>query len=195
MAFLDRIQVFDNDNQRIGETYPRRAKQLVLNARAVWADDNRSIRLVEMLACQRIEEDKQVEITNNEVVVNNEALSNEAPEVAVAAEEVKATETNTPSEDLLMYLAKQNVARRYDLILHMILCPVSFLVLAIVTSGFRFGVQFYMGFYFAWGLLILYKCYITIKAWLNGRPRVRKVDLVNAEYERLKNMAPEKIKA
>lgn len=189
MTFLDRVQVFDNDNQRIGETYPRRAKQLVLNARAVWADDkNQSIRLVEMLACQRIEEDKQVEITNNEVVLNTE-------EVAKAAEEARSTETKAPSEDLLMYLAKQNVARRYDLLLHVILCPVSFLVLAIVTSGFRFGVQFYIGFYFAWGLLILYKCYVSVKAWLNGRPRVRKVDLVHAEYERLRNMAPEKIKA
>jgi len=207
VIFLDRIQVFDKDNLRIGETYPRRAKQLVLNERAAWTDDTHlSIRLADMLSTANAWEDKHMDI--KESVEHNEELENavsvikesikaseESSEQSTVSEELGAEElVSTPSEDLLLYLAKQNVARRYDLIRHIILFPVTFIILAIVTSGFRFGSAFYVGFYFAWGLLIAYKIFIVVRIWLMERPKATKVDYVQAEYERLKNTPPEKIR-
>ena len=73
MIFLDRIQVFDNDNLRIGETYPRRAKQLVHNGRAAWTDDTHlSIRLADMLNTADTLEDKHMDITNGNIEHNEE---------------------------------------------------------------------------------------------------------------------------
>jgi len=187
--------VYDQNNQRVGDTYPRRAKQLVLKGRAIWQEDNpAAIRLVDMLSIADTEEDNQMEILENmksdETVINDESFQSE--------QEIH-TESNTspkaPSIDLLMYLAKQNVNRRYNLIRHIILLPVVFISLAIITGGFNsgFDLSFYLGFFLAWGVLVLYKCYIVVRAWTSARPKVNKKDLVKAEYERLKNVAPEKI--
>jgi len=157
-------------------------------------EENQSIRLVNMLTPPNSGEDKKVEITNNEVVVADKIVEDKRPEAVSATEETKTSDISAPSEDLLMYLAKQNVARRYDLIRHIILLPVTFLALVVITDGFRFNSGFYLGFYFAWGVLILYKLYVVIRAWLDSRPSVQKADLVHAEYERLKSMSPEKIR-
>jgi len=204
VTFLDRIQVFDKDNLRIGETYPRRAKQLVLNGRAVWMDDKHlSIRLADMLSAADTWEDKHMDISNenfehneelNHVVNSKESsnLNTETTEQSAVFE--KSGVTAVPSEDLLMYLAKQNVARRYDLIRQIILFPVTFIILAVVTNGFRFGGMFYVGFFCAWGLLIAYKIYLVVRSWIMERPKASKVDYVQAEYERLKNTPPDKIR-
>jgi len=196
VTFLDRITVFDQDNQRIGITYPRRASQLVLKGRAIWQDtEPASIRLVDMLiTADDAEEDKHMEISQNvENIDNTNASVNLSNVPAESKEFAEAPTAATPSDDLIMYLAKQNIGRRYDLIRHVILWPVIFIVLLIVTSGFRFESGFYLGFFFAWALLIMYKGYVVISAWLNARPKVDKKDLVRAEYERLKNASPEKI--
>ena len=156
-----------------------------------------SIRLVDMNAAANTEEAMQMEISEKQPIDDiaaNTEIQNE-PE-AVAEEAVKETAKCTPSPDLLMYLAKRNVKLRYNLIYHIVLFPVSFIVLYIITGGFRGGgpnASFYSGFFFAWGILILHKCYVVIQAWFAARPKIQKKDLIEAEYERLKNAAPEKI--
>jgi len=206
VIFLDRIQVFDKDNLRIGETYPRRAKQLVLNGRATWTDGKLlSIRLVDMLTDADTWEDKQMDISKEHsehieevnTAITEESIDRNNDEAQYTEDEPvfeEAEPAAQPSEDLLMYLARQNVARRYNLLYHVVLLPVTFIVLVIVTSGFRFGSGFYVGFFFAWGLLIAYKAYVIISAWLMSRPKADKVDRIQSEYERLKNMPPKKIR-
>jgi len=157
-----------------------------------------------MLSSANILEDKHMDITNGNIEHNNElntaVIAEESTETTgqsdkhAAYERSKIETASAPSEDLLMYLAKQNVARRYDLIRHIILFPVTFIVLAMVTNGFRFTGMFYVGFFCAWGLLIAYKIYVVVRAWLIERPNATKVDYVQAEYERLKNTPPEKIR-
>ena len=196
---MDKISVYDNEGLRIGGTYPRRAKQLVIKQKAVWQDaENKGIRLVDTLDSASYEEDKQMELDNT-IEVKEEAVS----EVAEAREE---TSTSVPveekpgdslSNDLLMYIAKQNVKMRYNLFLNIVLFPVVLIALAIITDGFNtrgmFSGSFYAGIFFSWGCLILYKCYLAIRAWSASKPRLQKEDLVKAEYERLKKASSDKI--
>lgn len=191
---MEKVTVFDHNNQLIGETFPRRAKQLVKKERAYWQDDKcRAICLLEE-ADWLYKEDAEMEISNNN---ENSAEINES-----SVEVSKSIETSLPKEeaatdevekDLLMYLAKRNIRLRYNLVYHIIMWPVAFIVIFFITSNFRAGAGFYLGFFFAWGLLILHKFYVLIRIWLGGRSL--NVDPVKVEYERLKTIPTEKIEA
>ena len=198
---MDKIAVYDNEGRRVGSTYPRRAKQLVMKQKAVWQDVNhKGISLVDMLDSANYEEDKHME-ADNTIEVKEGALASEmgeaAEELAVSVD-VEEISVKTPSEDLLMYLAKQNVKKRHNLFLNIVLFPVVLIVLAIITGGFnsRSGLNaaFYAGVFFSWGMIILYKFGIVIRAWLASRSSVQREDPVKAEYERLRNSSPDKIK-
>ncbi|MCL2566451.1 MAG: hypothetical protein FWE24_11700 [Defluviitaleaceae bacterium] len=188
---MGKITVFDQNNQRIGETFPRRAKQLIKNKRACWKDEDRNeiCLLEEALALNK--EDLQMEISNvNEASVEISVSESESVEAAPVSYEVQE---DAVEKDLLMYLAKRNIRLRYNLLYHIIAWPVALIVIFFITNGFRSGVGFYAGFFFAWGLLILHKIYIVIRSWIGERPN--KTDPIKAEYERLKAIPTEKIEA
>jgi len=187
---LGKITVFDQNNQPIGETFPRRAKQLVKKERARWKDDSRSAICLLEEADGLYKEDVQMEIANN--IKDLEEIKESVVETSPVSCEPEAVERGLEN-NLLMYLAKRNIRLRYNLIYHIIAWPVAFVALLFITSGFRMGAEFYLGFFFAWGLLILHKIYVLIRIWLSGRPQ--NVDPVKAEYERLKTIPTEKIEA
>jgi len=228
---LGKIIVFNHHNQRVGETYSRRAKQLTLKNRAIWLDnDLTSIRLTNTaIAAVDAEEDKQtVETFEGEALSNrsynrmnlrenaleDDSAANEtyAPHSSNSVTGDDAADSNkvikvqsptsgihidtehaeAPSADLILYVARRNVERRYSFLRHVIAWFVSFLVIFVITDGWSVGLSpsFYGGFFFAWGLLILYKCYILFLSWFVGLPKVQNIDPVRTEYARLKAIPP-----
>jgi hypothetical protein len=177
---LDKITVLDKEGRVIGETFNRRAKQLVLKERATWTDEkNSAIRLL------------KAELTEGDEIMENQNM----PFMDLRAAERPHEEISTPSEDLLMYLARRNIRFRRGLLTHIIAMPAAFLALAWITGGFRvnhFDSGFYTGFAFAWGLLILYKIAVLTRQYLYSRGGHKK-DPITAEYNRLKSTSPANI--
>jgi hypothetical protein len=177
---LDKITVFDKEGHIIGETFRRRAKQLVLKERAVWTDDN-AICLLE---------------ANNTKGDNNMENQN-MPFVDLREIEEAREETNTPSEDLLMYLARRNIRFRRGLIAHVIALPAVCVALAYLPGNFLWRITswengFYNGLLAAWGLFIFYKIILFVRQQLHSRNYLKK-DPIKEEYNRLKSTSPEKI--
>ncbi|MDR2166527.1 MAG: hypothetical protein LBE35_01575 [Clostridiales bacterium] len=164
---MDKIKVFDKNNEMIGETFARRAKQLVLKGRATWANpENSAIRLLEA--------NKKEEIMTNNGYID---LRDEAAETT--------PKPSKPGEDLLMYIAKRNVAARRDLIFHVAAFPIAFVIIMLLTDGFiRDTGYFFLGIFFSWGLLIAYKAFNYFKGRASSRSA--RPDPIKAEFERLK---------
>jgi len=178
---LDKITVYDQDNQLVGETYQRRAKQLVLKNRASWMDDDHS-------AICLTNADDELDIENEEekmIYHNNGAKEMEA--------RYPDDSHDKPSNDLLMYLAERNIRFRGNLIRHSAAFIVVFPIMIILTDGFhvRSNGHFFAGIIVAWGALIAYKTYVLIRSWLASR--LPRHNALTAEYERLKSIPPEKL--
>jgi hypothetical protein len=184
---LDKIKVFGQDGEVIGETFARRAKQLVLKGRAKWLDKEFSaIGLLENDANTPVDMKASVDAKKEEIMevyTNNGYMDLREPaEIATAKSDAKSK----PSEDLLMYIAKRNVIARKELGLHLAGFAIAFVVLIILTDGFwgDFG-SFWAGLLFAWAILIGYKAFIFFKERFNTRNP--KTDPIKAEFERLKS--------
>jgi len=168
---LDKVTVLDHQNEIVGETFLRRAKQLVLKGRAKWADNAQSS--ITLLADHKEETD----MTNNQEYID---LTGGAPPLPPP---------DKPSEDLLMYIAKRNVAKKKSLIINLIAIPITFLITLIVTDGFstRIGMfhwDFILGIFVAWGATVAYKLAMHLRDRLSSR--LPKADPIKQEYERLK---------
>ena len=197
---MRKITVFDLNNQLIGDTFPRRAKQLVRGERARWLNDRLdSICLVENITSDK--EDSLMEVSGNNMFSSkNIESTHTGPEDINASPAIfeACDSTDETGQDLLMYLAKRNIRLRYNLIRHIILWPAALLFLAFITNGFWDGPvdgAFFGGFFTAWLLVILHKIYVLLYPWFNGRNSFQRVDPVKAEYERLKTIPAEKIAA
>jgi len=91
-----------------------------------------------------------------------------------------------------MYLARRNIRIRNSLVQHTAAFFASFIGLLIFTDGFwRVDAGPFIGFYFAWLLLIVYKACVVARSRLEGRSP--KADPVKLEYDRLRSMPSEKI--
>ena len=181
MDKTDKITVYNQDNERVGETYRRRAKQLVLKNRAIWLGDEFSA-----ICLTNTADDFNNENKEDEMIYHNNG------EVA------DIMETHTPTEDeyskdLLMYLAERNIRFRSNLIRHALAFIVVFPTLLILTDGFhlRSNGHFIAGIMFAWGALIAHKTYVLIRSWMSSR--LPRHNALTAEYERLKSIPPEKL--
>ncbi|MCL2528227.1 MAG: hypothetical protein FWE42_07390 [Defluviitaleaceae bacterium] len=95
------IVLYDQNRERVGETYPRRAKQLVRSGRAAWLEEGQSLLMnTDYMPYPVAKEDL---LTMNEDIYQNNG---------------NIVEASTPveeSNDLLLYLAKQNVAEKKSL--------------------------------------------------------------------------------
>ena len=102
------IILYDENHERVGETYHRRAKQLVKSGRAHWLEEGHSLLLASYLSADP--PTKEETLTMTESVFNNNGTPVKEPEAPSPAS----------SNDLLMYLAKQNVAQKKSLIRHVV---------------------------------------------------------------------------
>ena len=118
------IILYDENHERVGETYHRRAKQLVKSGRAYWLEEGHSLRLASYLSADPpIKE--EVPIMSESVFNNN----------GIAPDEPKATPPEA-SNDLLMYLARKNVAEKKSLFRHVVAYIIAWVV---ILSSFNFG--------------------------------------------------------
>ena len=113
MNLIENIKIVGEHEEEIGETYPRRAKQLVKNGRAIWLEDGVSIQLVNK--------------EPNDMYTNNGVEIKPPPMPLVDETEDK----------LLLYLAKRTIAKKKELLRHVIAYVISWFTLA-VLNGARF---------------------------------------------------------
>jgi len=114
------IVLYDQNHERVGETYPRRAKQLIRNGRATWLEEGQSLLLA----------------------TNHEPYPPEQEEPIMTAYQNNGTsvpplpppETHEMSDDLLLYLAKKNVAEKRSLLRHAIAYVLALVILFAATS-------------------------------------------------------------
>ena len=122
------IMLYDENRERVGETYPRRAKQLVRSGRAVWLEEGHSL----LLAANPeppFPYSKEEEHTMSEDIY---ASNGATPEVKVAS---PPTDTNP----FLMYLAQKNVAEKKNLIRNIIAYILAWPLLYTLYSRFMYG--------------------------------------------------------
>ena len=112
------IVLYNQNHERVGETYPRRAKQLIRNGRATWLEEG------------------QILLIN----ANHEPYPPEQEEPIMTTYQNNGTtvppppETHEMSDDLLLYLAKKNVAEKRSLVRHAIAYALA-LVILFTTSA------------------------------------------------------------
>ena len=102
------IVLYDQHHERVGETYPRRAKQLVKSGRASWLIDGQSLQI--NTEYNPYPPDKEDVIEMSEAIYQNNGT---------IVEEPGHLHKEEPSE-LLLYMAKQNVAQKKSLIRNII---------------------------------------------------------------------------
>ncbi|MCL2571578.1 MAG: hypothetical protein FWE11_04165 [Defluviitaleaceae bacterium] len=102
------IVLYDQHHERVGETYPRRAKQLVKSGRASWLIDGQSLQI--NTEYNPYPPNKEDVIEMSEAIYQNNGT---------IVEEPGHLHKEEPSE-LLLYMAKQNVAQKKSLIRNII---------------------------------------------------------------------------
>jgi len=169
---MDKVVIYDQNKTKVGETFQRRAKQLVLKGRATWLNEGSAIEL-------QIAPNKEDEMENNQYIdLRDTAETHVTPK--------------TPSDDLLMHLAKRNIRKRKELIIHIVAYFASFMLLLIISDGFRnLNFDIFFGMYVTWGVFIAHKVFVQLRDWMT-RSKPNK-DALEAEYARLKATPPTKI--
>ena len=168
------ITVYDNDNNQIGKTFARRAKQLVSKGRAVWVDD------------------RQCSV----VLIDGTDVSEVYPPNGVRFKDLREDEDweeTYNADDALRRLAKERVWRKRALWWHVSGIIFStffvFIFFLFATDGFWRAAPFtYFIFGVCYGMITVWGIWIfrQIAAVLNERaPRFDKVE---KEFRRLKSM-------
>jgi len=119
------IVLYDENHERVGETYPRRAKQLVRSGRAFWLEDGQGLCINTKL--ESYPPHKEDVCNMEEPIYQNNGLP------------FASTETTQPGEsnDLLLYLAKRNVVQKLNLIKHIVVYAIIwFAIIAICSVSF-----------------------------------------------------------
>jgi len=115
------IVLYDENHERVGETFPRRAKQLVKSGRATGLEEGKSLFLdTDFTPYPPSEED---------VIMEETTYTNDG--ITVAEPVAKATEG---SNDLLLYVAKKNVAEKRSLIKHLIAYILAWPLIHLLTN-------------------------------------------------------------
>ena len=120
------IVLYDENHERVGETYHRRAKQLVRSGRAVWLEEGQSL----ILASHPATEHEALPPTHKEDFAMTENIYTNN---GVALEPPARSEG---SNEMLMYLARQNVAQKKNLIKH----AVAYLLVWVILIAMPMGV-------------------------------------------------------
>ena len=143
-----KITLYDADNKRIGETFTRRARQLVKQQRAMWTDENHTAIRFLPDAAEDWEADEAWE-----------AVTPPGPEKAKPAES---------DDDAMLYtLARKRISTRRRMFWNTILLLPGYFCIAMFGSvAFRW--QWYKGFatgagFALWTVLFIYTVYNFIK--------------------------------
>jgi len=123
------IVLYDENHERVGETYPRRAKQLIKSGRAAWLEDGQSLLI--NTHYEPFPPVKEELFTMTETIYQNNGHAMEAESPAAPPME--------ESNELLLYLAKKNVAEKKSLFRHVIAYILAWPVLHIAFRLFREG--------------------------------------------------------
>ncbi|MCL1997733.1 MAG: hypothetical protein FWG65_03095 [Turicibacter sp.] len=91
------IVLYNSNDERIGNIFPRRAKQLVLKGRAIWLEEGQSVKIAESST-----------FTKEEKSMTDEKLSNGTP--------YEPPYTAVPHDETLLEQAKKNLAARRNLL-------------------------------------------------------------------------------
>lgn len=135
------ITLYDENHMRVGDTYPRRAKQLVRSGRAMWIEFEESLKLISTTETHTppgfIYTPQEEVQPMEEVILNtNEAMDSPKPVHSLA-------------DELLLTQAKKNVAERKYLIKNAIIYLLTWMIGTFVFFELMlFGnprVQFYGG--------------------------------------------------
>jgi len=124
------IVLYDENNERVGETYHRRAKQLVRSGRAVWLDDGQSLL---MTSCQA-PETVTLPPTKEDLPIMTEIYTNNG--TAPIMPEAPPPAPEAPNE-LRMYLARRNVARKRNLIKNIVAYILVWVLILVPISATR----------------------------------------------------------
>ena len=108
----------------MGTTYPRRAKQLVRNGRAVWLEEGQTLQLT-------AEPDSTPPVT-----IEEEAQMDDKMYPTNGKAKTYTSDHTEESDDLLMYLAKKNVREKRNLGWHVLA-----FIIALIILGTLFGVN------------------------------------------------------
>jgi len=123
------IVLYDQNHERVGETYPRRAKQLVRSGRAAWLEEGQSLLMnTDYMPYPPTKEDL---LTMNEDIYQSNG--NIVEEIA------PGEKSKEESNDLLLYLAKQNVAEKKSLFRHIIAFIAAWPVIHVLGQLFSRG--------------------------------------------------------
>lgn len=170
-----------SDTGDVSFTYPRRAMQLVLKKRATWLDDTTI--LLKENNMENIQSVVETTIIETEALDTNQTLGAQACE-----EELQAQTVHNPSEELLMHLANRNVAYKRNLIINIVLLLPGLLAAALVTDMIRGG-SWPIGMWLAWAGYTTYRvANLAIPKFFCMLGKFKKVDPIQAEYERLKGL-------
>ena len=117
------IVLYDENHERVGETYHRRAKQLVRSGRAVWLEEGHSLQMAPY-QIPALPQSKEALPTMEGIYTNNGPIPPQPTEAPGA----------TGHNELLMYLARQNVARKRNLVKNLVAYALAWL--ALIIFGF-----------------------------------------------------------
>ncbi|MCL2592462.1 MAG: PPC domain-containing protein [Defluviitaleaceae bacterium] len=142
----DKVLLFDSNNNKMGETFVRRAKQLVKQERAEWVDESHTA----------IKFFKDLE----------ENWENESPE----QKEVATTEANKLKEEAALYkIAKKRLRERKMFILHTVAFVPMYFFFLFLDNAWRSRGVFLAFMAGSWTTaFIIHACYIIKKYVWNG---------------------------
>ena len=165
-----KVNLFDSDNVKIGETFLRRAKQLVKQQRASWLDD----------------EQKAIKFAPG-----MEYMSSDSD--VRSFETAAASHESDINEDWIVALAKKRLLKRKLFIIHTITFVPCLLIMALffaaISNGFRSSEAiFFAGFSIgAWTTFYFNHVYDCIKNQYFNFNNKRKAKKLAAEVEFIKN--------
>lgn len=177
------IRILDSNKQVIGQTYARRAKQLVSKNKAVWSSESED---TICLLLNHHEEKKQMDTVMELDNVISAVQDNQVDTLTTQAPQVD--EVDTADDKLLLYIAGQNVAYKkatgYGI-------AGMFVFTALLIMGVFDGSYdvFVAGIWFACGLYVAartFKSYI-LPMLAGGRNASAQTPL-EKEYDRLKKL-------
>ena len=121
------ITLYNKQREKVGETYPRRAKQLVRSGRAVWLEEGIALQLTaEIPLSSNFKEE-------NTVADEKICLTNDNPEAESPQPDL------TGNDDFLMYLARKNVREKTNMIKNIVAFAATSLALVILHGNLAYG--------------------------------------------------------
>ena len=156
----NKIMLFDAEGTQMGETFMRRARQLVSQQRAEWINDG-AIRFLPDVDVEESEWNSDVFEEPKTVTSRSKSDSSRISEM----EKIARASGGTDSEALLYYIAEQRIRERKAFVLHSIfMIPgyIVFLILALMMG--RQGELFLLATWSAWTTPYLYRAFVFIRA-------------------------------